>query len=182
MKYTFLLLILATYLSSFEFKHIQPVSVEVAPLSKSTVQKVKSVPVVEAPKEQIDNSLNFSKNFEVKEDGTGKTIILRINFVENRWDIPYEYNDEIKEFVQYLEENDDYLVVIYGHTDSMGSEISNKELSYNRAKSVQKALEEYGIRSVRLTAIGKGELSPIADNSSEEGRAKNRRIEIDILE
>jgi len=175
------MLIVATYLSSSEFKYIQPVAVEEV-TRKTVVKEVENIVTEEIVPEKVLDTSGFSQTLELKDDDSTTVTILKIYFARNRYDISPQYTDEIEAFVAYLEENESYLVVIYGHTDNRGSELANKELSYNRAKSVQKALEEYGIQSIRLTAVGKGELSPIADNTSETGRAKNRRIEIDILE
>ncbi len=184
MKQIFLLLASILYLSASEFPHIQPIAVEEAPLRTSVKKEAYLVTPEPSSKdlESKSRSSELNEKFMPQDDNIDQAVTLKINFARNRYDISDRYIDEIKEFVEFLEENNDYLVLIYGHTDSRGSEILNKELSRNRAKSVQKALEEYGIKSIRLTAIGKGELNPIADNSSEAGRAKNRRIEIDILE
>lgn len=70
---------------------------------------------------------------------------------------------------------------IIGHTDSLGQDDANKKLSLERAKSVVDKLSEFGIKANRLNAIGKGESSPIAINSTKEGQEKNRRIEFKIL-
>jgi OOP family OmpA-OmpF porin len=89
---------------------------------------------------------------------------------------------ELEEFANFLQENKGYQAIIYGYTDSIGSAKANKELSQKRANAVMKALGKYKISSVRLTAIGKGEANPIADNTSQEGRAQNRRIEVELLQ
>ncbi len=71
-------------------------------------------------------------------------------------------------------------VIISGHTDSKGEEKINETLSLNRAKSIYNYLIKNGANSNRVSAIGYGELKPIADNETEAGRAKNRRIEFTI--
>ena len=65
---------------------------------------------------------------------------------------------------------------VQGHTDSTGTPEANQKLSERRAKAIVDKLVELGISRSRLTAVGKGQFSPIADNSTEEGRAKNRRV------
>lgn len=71
---------------------------------------------------------------------------------------------------------------IEGHASSEGSAAHNKKLSDERAKSVMKYLTDHGIAATTLTAVGYGIEKPIADNSTEEGREKNRRVEFTILE
>jgi chemotaxis protein MotB len=76
-------------------------------------------------------------------------------------------------------------IIVEGHTDNVpirgGIYRSNFELSMARAYSVIKFMQDEGIDPKRLSGIGYGEYKPIADNSTQEGRAKNRRIEISIL-
>ncbi|WP_332671566.1 OmpA family protein [Aromatoleum sp.] len=69
-------------------------------------------------------------------------------------------------------------IQIFGHTDSMASELHNLQLSIRRAEKVAEHLRMHGVALSRLRADGKGESEPIADNRTEEGRAKNRRVEI----
>lgn len=69
-------------------------------------------------------------------------------------------------------------ISIEGHTDSQGAEAANQALSRRRAEAVMRALVEAGVDSGRLKATGKGESSPVADNGSAAGRARNRRVEI----
>jgi len=72
-------------------------------------------------------------------------------------------------------------VQIVGHTDSRGSEESNYELSRRRAKAVADILVENGVSPARIATRGEGESRPVASNETPEGRAKNRRVEIDIV-
>lgn len=83
--------------------------------------------------------------------------------------------DKLIEYIEYESEN---RFEIAGYTDNIGSEKDNQLLSENRAIAVVNYLIAHGISSERLVAKGYGELNPIADNSTEEGRAKNRRTEI----
>lgn len=76
--------------------------------------------------------------------------------------------------------NDSQVVVIKGHTDSMGADDMNQRLSQARAEAVRNYLLSQGVRARALQAVGKGEAEPIADNKSAEGRANNRRVEIVI--
>jgi len=71
-------------------------------------------------------------------------------------------------------------ILVKGHTDSMGSEKHNQELSERRAKTVKNYLIDKGVSAQRITAIGFGETMPIAPNDSTESRQKNRRVEVEI--
>lgn len=68
-----------------------------------------------------------------------------------------------------------------GHTDSVGPEEYNQRLSVRRAESVKAHLVGQGIEANRIYTEGKGESQPVADNSTKEGRAKNRRVEIEVV-
>lgn len=74
------------------------------------------------------------------------------------------------------------VIELGGHTDSIGSDDANQKLSQSRVNSVRNYLVKKGIDEVRLTAVGYGEAQPIASNKTEEGRAKNRRVEARITE
>lgn len=69
-------------------------------------------------------------------------------------------------------------IIIEGHTDSQGAAASNLALSQRRAEAVRRLLEDAGLPGSRLTATGKGQSSPVADNGTADGRARNRRVEI----
>ena len=71
-------------------------------------------------------------------------------------------------------------LLVLGHTDSIGSELYNLRLSIDRAEAVMDVLRSLGVSLARLTADGRGEAEPIADNATPEGRAINRRVEIII--
>ena len=82
--------------------------------------------------------------------------------------------------VQYMLDNPETTAKIEGYTDSMGSEAYNLNLSQRRAKATKKFFVEKGIECKRLTTAGMGETNFIADNDTDIGRAKNRRIEIEF--
>ncbi|MBQ6989348.1 MAG: OmpA family protein, partial [Alistipes sp.] len=84
---------------------------------------------------------------------------------------------EINRIVQLMTENPDLKFSVEGHTDSTGKPESNQTLSEQRSKAIVDKLVELGIAKERLAAVGKGQNSPIADNNTDEGRAKNRRVE-----
>lgn len=84
----------------------------------------------------------------------------------------------LAEIAEAMKSNPSLRLMIMGHTDSDGNEDSNLKLSKDRANSVRNALiQNYGIESGRLSTDGKGESSPVANNSSTDGKEKNRRVE-----
>lgn len=86
----------------------------------------------------------------------------------------------LNKLAEFLNRFDTRTVTIEGHTDSVGSEMSNITLSQQRADSVQFYLVAQGVSSSRITTSGKGESAPIADNESPTGRQQNRRVEVII--
>jgi len=105
-------------------------------------------------------------------------IALNILFETNKSAIQTESQGIVEQIFKMLSDNPDVKVSIDGHTDNVGDAASNKKLSEARAKAVNDALVSKGIDKSRLTYKGWGQEKPIADNRSEEGRAKNRRVEI----
>ncbi|HIP36297.1 MAG TPA: c-type cytochrome [Crocinitomix sp.] len=87
----------------------------------------------------------------------------------------------LDKLVELLQNNSDYKLLINGHTDNVGSAYSNQHLSLKRARSVRDYLVEKGVEISRLEAVGYGQYKPIADNSSEEGRQSNRRVEFRLF-
>ena len=73
------------------------------------------------------------------------------------------------------------VIIAVGHTDSVGSDAYNQKLSVKRAESVKAYLVSKGIEKNRIYTEGKGEKQPVADNKTTEGRAKNRRVEIEVV-
>lgn len=88
---------------------------------------------------------------------------------------------QLNDYADYMKAIDDVTLKITGHTDSVGTNAYNQKLSEARAGAVKTYLEEQGVASSRMTAIGKGESSPIATNKTADGRAQNRRVEIEIV-
>lgn len=77
--------------------------------------------------------------------------------------------------------NEEYLVIAVGHTDSIGTDAYNMKLGQRRAEAVRAYLISKGIESKRVYTESKGEKQPIADNKTAQGRAKNRRVEIEVI-
>lgn len=86
----------------------------------------------------------------------------------------------LDDVAQRLREHTDVRIRIEGHTDSRGSAQYNLRLSEQRAQAVLDYLQSQGVDSTRMSAVGHGEERPVASNDTDEGRALNRRVEIDI--
>jgi len=127
-------------------------------------------------KELMKQDVTASEMFEaLNRDGH---IALYIKFDTGKSAIRDESIPIIEQIVQMLKANPDLKLSIEGHTDNIGSPASNKILSEDRAKSVVTAIVSQGIAVERLNPVGYGQDKPIADNNTEEGRAKNRRVEL----
>lgn len=196
--------------SESEFKYIQPYAVEEVPVSKAVktepkktvkapekkqVKELKPIENVETTEEVCETDSDgdgvvdtkdlcpdTSKEFRVDGEGCPQTATLKVNFKTKKYNIEDKYIESLNTFATFLKDNVGYQVIIYGHTDSVGTNANNKILSNNRAKSVKEALiNNYGIEKIRLTTIGEGEESPITTNTTTHGRAANRRIEVELI-
>jgi outer membrane protein OmpA-like peptidoglycan-associated protein len=105
-------------------------------------------------------------------------IALYINFDTGKSTVKPESKPIIAQIVDMLKSNPDLIISVEGHTDNVGNPKSNKTLSEERAKSVVSAIVAEGIDAKRLSSVGHGQDKPIADNKTEEGKAKNRRVEL----
>ena len=105
-------------------------------------------------------------------------VAVYINFDTGKSVLKPEHNTTISEVYKLLADNPGLKLTIEGHTDNVGLAADNKALSEKRAQAVVAALIQKGVSSDRLNAVGFGYEKPIADNSTEEGRAKNRRVEL----
>ena len=114
---------------------------------------------------------------------SGKTTVLNNIFFEtDSFSLKSESKGQLKEIVEFMLKNPGLVIEIGGHTDNQGSENYNLSLSAKRADAVVKSLIVAGVPSSRLKSKGYGFSIPVADNSTEPGRALNRRTEFRILE
>ncbi|MCS7003998.1 MAG: OmpA family protein [Cytophagales bacterium] len=112
----------------------------------------------------------------------GKAFELKkIQFQQSSYELLADYYDELDEIVKILQKNPYLKIRIHGHTDNVGNPMLNKTLSERRAITVKNYLTERGIDKDRIETIGYGGERPRYDNSTESGRSKNRRIEIEFL-
>ena len=124
------------------------------------------------PLDPKDDLLDMTKGKKVVLDG--------IMFASGNAKIVGSSETILTKVYESLVANPDVDVLIIGHTDSVGNEDSNRELSTKRAQAVKDWLVEKGISSSRIKVVGKGEAEPIASNETSDGRAKNRRIEFEV--
>ncbi len=108
---------------------------------------------------------------------TGKFVTNNILFETGKATLKPESMAEIQKVADYMKKNPSARFEVQGHTDNQGSDKINDPLSQQRAEAVVKALEGLGCDPFNMRAVGKGSHEPVADNATEDGRAKNRRVE-----
>ena len=108
---------------------------------------------------------------------TGKFVTNNILFETGKATLKSESMAEIQKVADYMKKNPRARFEVQGHTDNQGSDKVNDPLSQQRAEAVVKALADLGVDDFNLKAVGKGSHEPVADNKTEAGRAKNRRVE-----
>jgi len=170
------------YLFDQEYPKIQKPKVIV-----KTVQ-----PVVEPPKDsdgdgvidELDKCPNTPQGALVDSDGCPKELTkdikktLYVEFEFDKTEVRREFYPAIADLANIMRQYPTSRILLEGHTDSMGTNTYNQKLSQSRADAVMKVLiNEFGIAAERITTTGMGETQPIATNATEEGRAKNRRVE-----
>jgi OmpA-OmpF porin, OOP family len=109
----------------------------------------------------------------------GPVEVPGILFRFNKSDVKPESKPALYEIAKMLKHSPSMRVWVVGHTDSVGTLEANMKLSESRAAAVASALAaNYGISEARLRGCGAGSLTPVASNNTEDGRAKNRRVEL----
>ncbi|HWR97062.1 MAG TPA: OmpA family protein [Candidatus Methanoperedens sp.] len=132
--------------------------------------------IVVVVKEAMKQEVTASDLFEaLNRDGR---VALYINFDTGKATIRPDSQQVIDQVAQMLSSNPSLTLGVEGHTDSVGTPAANKTLSESRAKAVVAALAAKGIDAKRLTPAGWGQEKPVADNGTEEGRARNRRVDL----
>lgn len=119
----------------------------------------------------------------VYRDGDNITLNMpgNVTFATNSSDLSPGFFDVLTSVGKVLEEFDQTVVEVAGHTDSTGAESYNQALSERRAASVAQYLKSQGIMDQRMITVGMGELRPVADNATSDGRQLNRRVEITMV-
>ena len=132
--------------------------------------------------EHYDSTKPYMLNIPLQKIAVGNTSILKnVFFDTDSYELLEASVFELDNLVKLLQLNSSLEVEISGHTDNTGTTDYNKTLSENRAKAVYNYLIQKNISKARLTFIGYGENIPIADNNTEEGKAKNRRTEFKVI-
>ncbi|MEA3499181.1 MAG: OmpA family protein, partial [Campylobacterota bacterium] len=129
-----------------------------------------------------DECPNTPQGFTVNSVGCPTKKDLMLNFDTASWKILESSNQIIAEFVEFLKQNPAYNIKIIGHTDSVGKDKANLILSDKRAESLKSAFIDQGIDGTKITTQGLGESSPVASNDTKDGRYKNRRTVIELIE
>ncbi len=127
----------------------------------------------------LDKCPGTPEGYAVEADGCPAKLTLHINFANDSNVITEEFSGEIAKAAECIRDFPGNLVFIEGHTDSKGSAAYNQQLSERRANAVKNSLtEKYNIPAEKMSAVGYGEEQPVADNTTAEGRAQNRRVEV----
>ena len=141
-------------------------------------------PIVKDYKKQISEHpvKNFPKTVDQSTTATGGDIfrLNNVNFERNSSTLEQNSFEELDKVVSFLKNNKKMHIRILGHTDYLASDEYNGWLSRLRARAVAEYLTSKGIAANRMETIGMGKKAPIADNTTEEGRAQNRRVEVEI--
>ncbi|HWQ57140.1 MAG TPA: OmpA family protein [Bryobacteraceae bacterium] len=109
---------------------------------------------------------------------TGRVSIYGINFDTGKATLKPDSESVLTEMAALLQKQPEWFMLVAGHTDSVGTDAVNIPLSRQRAEAVITYLAGKGINKARLTAAGFGAQKPLADNATEEGRGKNRRVDL----
>ncbi len=147
------------------------------PFDYSNLTFIRNVVIAKGAVELYDRNEQSMTAVEKAIAETGKFVTNNILFETGKATLKPESMDEIRKVADYMKKNPSARFEVQGHTDNQGSDKVNDPLSQQRAEAVVKALEEQGVDPFNLRPVGKGSHEPVADNKSEEGRAKNRRVE-----
>ena len=124
----------------------------------------------------------YEKDIALQPIEVNASIVLNnIFFDVSKFELKPASQVELDKLVQLLTDNPAIKIEISGHTDNAGKPADNLALSNNRSKAVIKYLSGKGIAPARLSSKGYGETKPVADNKTEQGRAKNRRTEMKVI-
>ena len=150
-------------------------NIKVKTVGEAEMYNTMKIPLLEEGQKYSENLLTITIYEE-------KAFTLdNVYFDSGNSNLKTESDKELNELFEYLSLKKDVRIQISGHTDNVGDEDANFILSENRSKSVQNYLLNKGIDKNRIEIKAFGETSPIYDNTSAAGRAKNRRIEVMIL-
>lgn len=147
------------------------------PFDHTNLTFVRNVVIAKGAVELYDRNEQSMTAVEKAIAETGKFVTNNILFETGKATLKPESMEEIEKVADYMKKNPNARFEVQGHTDNQGSDKINDPLSQQRAEAVVKALEGKGVDPFNLRAVGKGAHEPVADNKTDEGRAKNRRVE-----
>lgn len=134
------------------------------------------------PLSKKDPDSTYNIDIPLQPLAANATVVLKnIFFDTKKYEIKTESTPELDKLVQLLKDNPTLKIQISGHTDNIGKPEDNLKLSNNRAQAVVQYLTSKGINVLRLIYKGYGATQPIESNTTEEGRAKNRRTEVKVI-
>lgn len=148
------------------------------PSDKNTQALCPGEPATAPPSDTLEELSDGSDRYRPLVGG-GVALEVDVQFESNSSVITSAYDTEIGVVAQTLENNPDARAVVEGHTDSIGEAKYNLWLSGRRAEAVRQLLiDQHGVNPSQITAVGRGEESPVADNHTADGRRLNRRVEL----
>ena len=133
--------------------------------------------VIESAPFEATSTLLPASELKQQLDAAGK-VALQVNFATDKAEILPDSRPQIDQVVALLKDDPALKLSVNGHTDNTGDATHNQQLSEARAAAVVAALEAGGIDGSRLQAKGFGQTEPVADNATEDGKARNRRVEL----
>ena len=147
------------------------------PFDYKNLTFIRNVVIAKGAVELYDRNEQSMTAIEKAIAETGKFVTNNILFETGKATLKSESMAEIQKVADYMKKNPRARFEVQGHTDNQGSDKVNDPLSQQRAEAVVKALADLGVDDFNLKAVGKGSHVPVADNKTEAGRAKNRRVE-----
>jgi outer membrane protein OmpA-like peptidoglycan-associated protein len=122
---------------------------------------------------------------DISPTDNGQAILVNlpegVTFDVGSYSLKPQFRATLDDIARSMNQYPDSLIDVYGHTDSTGSDAFNQTLSENRARTVANYLSIQGVSGARVRSQGLGETMPVADNATDEGRRRNRRVEIKIV-
>ena len=142
---------------------------------------------VDRVKERVDTLTLFKTDTIQMVDSSKQTVfkpvvLPNVQFYTNSANLIPTSLSDIQQLAQHLIDTPGLDAIVIGHTDNVGDAVSNQKLSQRRAETVRNVIISMGVEPERLTAIGKGDTEPKADNNNEEGRLMNRRVEVQLVQ
>jgi outer membrane protein OmpA-like peptidoglycan-associated protein len=153
------------------------------PASTSVASRPGGLPALDMDqtKSSYSKKCKVSKTDKFEKENLALAASIEFEFAKHF--VREQYRDDLKKVADSMKENPKAKAIVKGHTDNIGSKAYNMRLSKVRANSVKLYMvKQFGVKGSRIAAFGYGFSKPIADNNTEEGRQKNRRVEIFIKE